>query len=232
MKPVEHENLSALADGELGRDEVRFMLRRTEGNAGLRAVWTRYHVIGASLRHESMLLADNDFATRVMQQIAASAPQLKVATAPAAHGRAHHWLRWSAGGAIAAGVAAVALIMVQPQMQPAAPAATGSARIAAANARTTQATTSPRPMAAPAVPRWLSASPSAAQLAQPAAADFYGPGQMVASHGYAERLSPYMTLPTPRATDTRQARHIMYELWTVAPQPAPPNQRVLRLQRQ
>lgn len=224
---AERENLSALVDGELSRDEVRFMLRRTGASASLRAAWTRYHVIGDGLRHEACVLADGDFVARVMQEIGNAAG----ATGGRVHGRGHHWLRWSAGGAIAAGVAAVALVLVQPQMRQApATAAPEAARVAASQPATPPA----QRMVAPTVPRWLSASPSAAQMAQPAAADFYSgmPAEVVPMRGYAQHVNPYMTLPGLRTPTTRDARHVMYELWSMAPRQAPPPPPVLRVQAQ
>ncbi|HEX7341650.1 MAG TPA: sigma-E factor negative regulatory protein [Rhodanobacteraceae bacterium] len=211
MSQVERENLSALVDGELERDEMRFMLRRTDGNVSLCAAWGRYHIIRDGIRHELPVLADDGFAELVMRQIEAGPMQ----TATVHRRVRHHWLRWSAGGAIAAGVAAVALIMVQPQMRPTS-APTPATKIAATRSAVT---VQPQPMAAPAVPRWLSATPSAAQMAQPAAADFYtmGPPQMVPSADYAQRLSPYMTLPSARVPTARDARQVMYQLWSVAP---------------
>jgi hypothetical protein len=58
-----------------------------------------------------------------------------------------------------------------------------------------------QPAAAPTVPRWLSATPAAAQLTQPAAATFYsvGPGRG------ADALAPYMSIPHYNAPDLRPA---------------------------
>ena len=39
------EQLSALMDGELGRDERAFLLRRLEHDADLRSMWTRMHLV-------------------------------------------------------------------------------------------------------------------------------------------------------------------------------------------
>lgn len=225
MSHAEYENLSALTDGELGPDQVRFLLRRVDGDDALRGAWSRYHRIGEGMRHEVCVLADGDFVDKVMQRIDAGAdagvdvdmdPDLS--RGRASRGRSHHWLRWSAGGAIAAGVAVAALVLVQPDMNPAISSPGADARVAAAQPAASVA----RPMrAAPTVPRWLSASPSAAQMAQPAAANFYSaPVGAVEQRGYAQHLSPYMTLPGSRAPTTREARRIMRQLWSMAPRHA------------
>jgi anti-sigma factor RsiW len=108
--PRTREQLSALADGELGPDETRFLLRRLEAEPALAAQWQRLHLVRASLRGELGPLADAGFA-------AAVAARLPSAAAPAA---VRGWRRTALGGAIAAGVAALALFAIAPQ-QPAAP---------------------------------------------------------------------------------------------------------------
>ncbi|HET7267157.1 MAG TPA: sigma-E factor negative regulatory protein [Oleiagrimonas sp.] len=230
MSHAELENLSALTDGELGPDQIRFLLRRVDGDDALRGAWSRYHLIGEGMRREVCVLADDGFVDKVMQQLDTDAG---VAMGPnAVHGsvgqkRGHHWLRWSAGGAIAAGVAVAALVMVRPGMNPASVSAPDTqARVAAAQPATSVAR--PQPMAAPEVPRWLSASPSAAQLAQPAAANFYsGPMPAGEPRGYGQHLSPYMTLPGSRAAATREARQVMRQLWSMAPRHAAQRQPML-----
>jgi sigma-E factor negative regulatory protein RseA len=120
------QHLSALMDGELGRDEARFLHKRLEGDAELRADWARWHCIRDSLQGRPLQLGGADFVARVARGIEQdSAP-----------GRS--WLqgglRWAAGAAIAASVAVVALMALPapPQQgaggtplaaQPAAPAA-------------------------------------------------------------------------------------------------------------
>ena len=212
MSQSEHENLSALMDGELDSNQLRFMLRRMDSNMSLCAAWERYHLVGDSLRHDMPGLADAGFADRIMQEIGATSG------ARGRHG-SHRWLRWSAGGAIAAGVAVAALVAVQPRMggmttrQAAATSSASSSRaVATANPVTTSAN---EPAGAPSVPRWLSASPAAAQLAQPAAATFSPAGQPLGQSEplgyYSPGLAPYMTIPHAHALRIRgsspQAAH-------------------------
>ncbi len=96
------EQLSALADGELGPDETRFLLRRLDAEPELAARWQRYHLARACLRREPALLPDAAFA-------AAVSARLVDQQRPAAR---RSWLRSAAGGAIAAGVAAMALFSI------------------------------------------------------------------------------------------------------------------------
>lgn len=230
MSNAEYENLSALMDGELSHEQIRFMLRRTSGNAALCATWDRYHIIRDGMRHEVSLWADDDFVARVMDGIH---EQADAGNMPA---RPHHrWLRWSAGGAIAAGVAVAALVAVQPQVhRQNTIAATGTEAPASVQVATTNAParTEPQAHAAPVVPRWLSASPSAAQMAQPAAATFYSGGgaRPDQPQGYYWRgIAPYMTLPAYRTSNALQAREIMHQLWSMGPHPMPVQQPQARI---
>jgi hypothetical protein len=109
--PSLREQLSALADGELGADETRFLLRRIDADPALAAAWQRTHLVRACLRRERGVLPDPGFADAVAARIRAEA-------APVALGG---WRRTALGGAIAAGVAALALFAIAPQ-SPQAPA--------------------------------------------------------------------------------------------------------------
>jgi sigma-E factor negative regulatory protein RseA len=103
------EQLSAFMDGELGRDETRFVLRRAESDSRLAARWSRYHVARQALRRQEIVAIRVDFASSIMAQLEAeSAPQS--ARTP--------WLRWGSGGAIAAAVAVAALMVTRPAEQP------------------------------------------------------------------------------------------------------------------
>jgi len=54
MSEANREILSAGMDGELSREEIRFLLRRLEADQGLADVWSRYHTGREGLRHEAM----------------------------------------------------------------------------------------------------------------------------------------------------------------------------------
>lgn len=110
MNPINQDALSAAIDGELSREELRFLLRRLDHDAALAESWSRFHLAGDGLRGQvSPQLASAGFADRVMAAIDASAAPAAIVV-----GKRRHWLHWSAGGAIAAGVAVAALMVAQP----------------------------------------------------------------------------------------------------------------------
>jgi len=115
-----HEQLSALMDGELPRDELRFLLRRLDSDASLAQRWSRYQVISAVFKQQSAMVAGDKFAAAVLARLDADAPSARQPLA----GRL---LRWAGGGAIAASVAIVALLATRP-------ATDGTARPAGDNA--------------------------------------------------------------------------------------------------
>jgi sigma-E factor negative regulatory protein RseA len=115
------EQLSALMDGELSRDETRFLMRRLDADAQLAKTWSSYQIASDVLKKRYAAPMRPDFAASVMQAIA-------VEPTPARGG----WLRWAGGGAIAAAVAVVALTTIRPpdetlsQQQPAIAAINGT----------------------------------------------------------------------------------------------------------
>lgn len=175
------ENLSAGVDGELNREELRFLLRRLDHDAGLQETWTRYHVVRDVLRRQPPMVGPG-IAERVQRALGQA--DAGGAAQPAAVRRMHHWLRWSGGGAIAAGVAVAALMLAQP-------AGDGSVRQVARAASHDRAIAdvAPQPTTPAAVPLWLSNS-SASQYSQQAAAtlgDSFGDATLP----YARSASPY-----------------------------------------
>lgn len=106
------EQLSALMDGELARDQVRFLLRGVEAQPDLGRRWSNYHLISASLKREVVAIElPADFADRVIGRLDAEAPiELAVPARRVGLGV----LRWVGGGAIAAAVAVVALTASRP----------------------------------------------------------------------------------------------------------------------
>ena len=67
------ETLSALADGELGRDELRFILPSAAADGALRRRWARWHVVRACLLRQPAALVDAGFADAVMARVAVEA---------------------------------------------------------------------------------------------------------------------------------------------------------------
>lgn len=105
------EQLSALMDGELDRDAARFLLRRVDADAQLKATWDRFHLARNALRRQTSPTVAEGFASRVMAQLANE-------PAPRASARFDGWRRLVAGGAIAAGVAVGALMLARPVAVP------------------------------------------------------------------------------------------------------------------
>jgi len=100
--------VSALMDDELGRQEARFLWRGVSHDIELKLTWDRYHVLRSCLRGEPMAVASAGFAERVARAVA----ELQVATESRDTSHSGRWLRWSSGGAIAAAVTMVAVMLV------------------------------------------------------------------------------------------------------------------------
>lgn len=127
------EQLSALLDGELPPEQTEFLLKRAARDADLRATLARYQLVGDTLRGERVR-ARPDFVLRVSAAIAAepalSAPAIVRGRAKAAP--VARWLRPVAGLAIAAGVASVAVFVMQrdPALPPTASVAANTTPVA------------------------------------------------------------------------------------------------------
>jgi sigma-E factor negative regulatory protein RseA len=103
------EQLSAFMDGELGRDETRFLLRRGANDGRLAERWTRYHVARLALRRQEIVALRADFSSVVLARIDAE----QMPQSPR-----NLLLRWGSGGAIAAAVAVAALMVTKPSEEP------------------------------------------------------------------------------------------------------------------
>lgn len=140
MKDTLNEQLSACLDGELPAAELDLLLKRVGKEAELRAAIGRYSLIGEAMRAERPAVASRDFASKVMAAVAheapmqapplAAAPDQTPAQRPAAANDARaippaavrpalvRYARPAFGMAIAAGVAAIAVMTLQPVGQP------------------------------------------------------------------------------------------------------------------
>jgi sigma-E factor negative regulatory protein RseA len=132
MNETAHEQLSALMDGDLSRDEMRFLLRGIDRDAELARRWSRYHVARAVLQRQYVpgATGDDRFAASVMARLE------RDSVAPRRAGRV---VRWAGGGAIAAAVAVFALIATRPAGE------NGSLPVAAADSVATAAPSLPAP---------------------------------------------------------------------------------------
>ncbi|HEY0179052.1 MAG TPA: sigma-E factor negative regulatory protein, partial [Dokdonella sp.] len=69
MNQTIHEQLSALMDGELERDETRFLLKRLATEQDLPLRWARYHVVRQTLRRQELDSLPASFADGVMARL-------------------------------------------------------------------------------------------------------------------------------------------------------------------
>lgn len=105
------EQLSACLDGELPEGELGLLLKQLQRDPQLRQAMGSYSLIGEAMRGPGAVRASSGFADRIAAAIAeepvANTPARKVTTVP-------RWVRPAAGFAVAAGVAAVAVVSLQP----------------------------------------------------------------------------------------------------------------------
>jgi len=197
MNQDTRESLSAGIDGELSAEQLRFLLRRLDHDAALQQAWGRYHVARDGLRRQLPTLAGAGFADRVMAAI-------EQESRPAAASRHGRWLRWSAGGAIAASVAAAALMVGSPPAGESEHVATSTVQPAGA---VVAAAPTGKPVAPASVPPWLSGN-SAGLLSQQASATLGAPFDEARSM-YARRLSGYPSMPRYRTLDNNDGSYLL-----------------------
>ena len=109
--PDSREQLSAMMDGELQRDAMRFVLKRCESDSELGDCWQRWHLAGEVMRGGKPMPIRIDLVRAVSLAI-------ENESRPVA-GVGRTALRWGGGFAIAASVALAALLVVQPNAEPA-----------------------------------------------------------------------------------------------------------------
>ena len=108
--------LSAMFDGELPATECDLLARRLGRDPSLRNEWSRYALIGASLRSEPLCLRGS--VLTAVSAALADEPQLEVADLRAARRQGGgRWLRPVAGLGVAAGVAAIAIFALRSDPQ-------------------------------------------------------------------------------------------------------------------
>ena len=205
MTEDHRENLSAGMDGELSPEALRFLLRRLDHDTAMRQAWSRYHVIGDGMRHELPAFAGNGFADRVMRVIESEGAAQKAA-------KPRHWIRWSAGGAIAASVAVVALMATQPAGNPADHAVPRLAASGSRSAGMTLANAAPHhaaPATSPAaVPSWLRDNSGVSLLSERATATLGAPSGDIVSP-YASSLQPYQVSSRYRTLNNHDGSYLL-----------------------
>lgn len=170
------EQLSALIDGQLCGDELRFLQRRLAHDCDLRDCWSRWQGYGEVLRGQSTALREPGFAQRVMSALAAEQAAAEGAAAATGQATGTHGRRWLpklGGAALAASVAMAGLFALrQPSPTSDAAPAEQLARTHAAPASldSTIAAGVARPMPEPPAPVTESGSAGIAAAAAVAAA--------------------------------------------------------------
>lgn len=209
--PSARENLSAGIDGELSKEALRFLLRRLDHDASMQQAWTHYNLARDGLRRQLPTMASPDFASRVMLAIEQEAMPVGA--------RRTRWLRWSAGGAIAASVAAAALMVGQPtadvdRTTVASASRTSSAvAIASSSAPSTTSMSSmanvSRMAATPAVvPNWLSGNSFGALSQQASATLGATPGESGSAYS-SKRLAAYPLMHRYRTLNNNDGSYLL-----------------------
>jgi len=204
MNETTHEQLSALMDGELPRDELRFLLRRIESDASLAQRWARYQIASAVLKRQyAAPLSDRQFATTVIARLDSGAMPMRQPMT----GRL---LRWAGGGAIAASVAVLALVATRPAGTDGAMPAAGAPVIAAAPVAAAPQATPPVEIREPLLPQQVSPAgfTDSAQLASFESivpTYTYAPKQprnpaVQSGNGLSEAFVPYVLIVGARQT--------------------------------
>ena len=109
------EKISALLDGEADDLERERVLRALDNDPELSATWERYHLLGTAIRHDLEVMASPGVAQRIHAQLRDEVP-VRPGVGVLLHSR--NVLKLGAGAAIAATVAAVALLNLQPILKP------------------------------------------------------------------------------------------------------------------
>jgi len=99
------EQVTVFIDDELSSEECEFFVRRLQRDVESRNQYIRYQLIGAAIRGEHVP-AEDDLRARVSDALGKKPQSVALEPAQASRGA---W-RWVAGGSIAAGVAAIALL--------------------------------------------------------------------------------------------------------------------------
>jgi sigma-E factor negative regulatory protein RseA len=112
------EQVSALLDGELPRDEIGLLMRRLERDTELRRAFGSYALIGETLRAPGGRMASPSFAARVNAAIdgqGATSPVRDEQAAAHLPSNVVFWKRPAVRTALAASAAAAAVLLFRPE---------------------------------------------------------------------------------------------------------------------
>ncbi len=104
------EQVSALMDDECTEHELKLAVRQLARDTTLASKWERYHLISDVLKGDTPTVFNADFAQRMRKLVDAEQPL--ATTHPPRQSRS--WRRPALGLAVAASVAAMAVLVVQP----------------------------------------------------------------------------------------------------------------------
>ncbi len=107
------EQISALLDGEGSELERERALRALDSDPALRGTWERYHLVSAAIRRELGSLASPGLADRLQARM-----QYEIQESTGHRLRSPRVLKFTAGLAIAASVATVAILNLPPLVSP------------------------------------------------------------------------------------------------------------------
>lgn len=106
------EQISALLDGELARDELGLLVRRMERDAELRRAFGNYVLIGEALRAPGSVTASRGFAARVEAALDETPAQVESIDGLRRQG-ASRWARPALASAVAASVAVAGVLLLR-----------------------------------------------------------------------------------------------------------------------
>ena len=116
------EEISALIDGEATALERKRILRDLQSDPALRDTWGRYHLARTALHRELDYIVHPGLSERIHARLQHEKPQASFVWP-----RTPQLLRYTAGLAIAASVAAVAILNLTPPLSPSTPSIAKSA---------------------------------------------------------------------------------------------------------
>jgi sigma-E factor negative regulatory protein RseA len=107
------EQISALLDGELAKDELGLLVRRMERDADLRRAFGNYVLIGEALRAPGSITASRGFAARVEAALDVAPPARVEAADPLQRQRQWRWAKPAIASAVAASVAVAGVLLLR-----------------------------------------------------------------------------------------------------------------------
>jgi sigma-E factor negative regulatory protein RseA len=112
------EQISAFVDGEVSDLERERILREISRDPVLRGTWERYHLASTAMRRELDMVVRPGLADRIRERLQFEQPAPARGMVLGRLSLSRHALKLGAGLAIAASVAVVAIISLQPGLTP------------------------------------------------------------------------------------------------------------------